>query len=198
MRRLFIIRKDLHLTPGKLAAMVAHCAEAYWTNLLKSSFKYDADPDCDWATDENKVVTVPRAIWDEYVSGIFTKTICEAKNLAQLEKAAAKAKELGFEEGCDWGYIRDCCLTELKPENEDGTCTVGIWFRPMDDDSAHAISKGFKLYGVFDRKRNCDVYRTHDEAVRAYAGGKDEIPDDCMDDFQRWLFAEYKPDGAAK
>ena len=36
MRRLFIIRKDLHLTAGKLAAMVSHCAEAYWLNLLKN------------------------------------------------------------------------------------------------------------------------------------------------------------------
>jgi len=30
MRRLFIIRKDLHLSAGKLGAMVAHCAEEYW------------------------------------------------------------------------------------------------------------------------------------------------------------------------
>ena len=30
MRRLFIIRKDLHLSAGKLGAMVAHCAEGYW------------------------------------------------------------------------------------------------------------------------------------------------------------------------
>ena len=37
MRRVFIIRKDLHLKPGKLAAMVGHCCEAYWTNLLKLS-----------------------------------------------------------------------------------------------------------------------------------------------------------------
>lgn len=29
MRRLFIIRKDLNLSPGKLAAMVGHCAEGY-------------------------------------------------------------------------------------------------------------------------------------------------------------------------
>lgn len=45
MRRLFIIRKDLHLKPGKLSAMIAHCAEAYWTNLLKASLVEDNEFD---------------------------------------------------------------------------------------------------------------------------------------------------------
>ena len=36
MRRVFVIRKDLNLKPGKLAAMVGHCAEGYFTNLLKT------------------------------------------------------------------------------------------------------------------------------------------------------------------
>ena len=36
MRRVFIIRKDLHLKPGKLSAMIAHCAEVFWTSLLKA------------------------------------------------------------------------------------------------------------------------------------------------------------------
>lgn len=35
MRRVIVIRKDLHLKPGKLAAMVGHCCEVYWTNLMK-------------------------------------------------------------------------------------------------------------------------------------------------------------------
>ena len=35
MRRLFIMRKDLHMSPGKLAAQVSHCAEAYWTRGLR-------------------------------------------------------------------------------------------------------------------------------------------------------------------
>ena len=36
-RRLFIMRKDLGMSPGKLAAQVGHCAEAYWTRLLRSN-----------------------------------------------------------------------------------------------------------------------------------------------------------------
>ena len=46
----------------------------------------------------------------------------------------------------DFGVINDCCLTELTPENEDGTCTVGIWFKPLDDEVSKKISKKYQLY----------------------------------------------------
>ena len=34
-RRLFIMRKDLNMLPGKLATQVGHCAEAFWAHLLR-------------------------------------------------------------------------------------------------------------------------------------------------------------------
>ena len=191
MRRVFIIRKDLHLKPGKLAAMVGHCCEAFWTNFLKAGLVKDME----WATlpvetddDPNYWMLyrhpavyaaakaahergektfkykeefsepyylltqkIDKDIWDEYVNGIFTKTICEAKNLEQLKSKTAPAiEELGLKEGVDWGYINDKCLTDLTPENEDGTTTIGMWFKPLPDEQAHLISKKFKLYGAFD------------------------------------------------
>lgn len=153
MRRLFIIRKDLNMKPGKLAAMVGHCCEAFWTNLLKKCAKYAKDDGLfeDFDGGIRFPLDVDSAIWDKYVNGIFTKTICEAKNLEQLKKAETIAKELGLAEGEDYGYINDRCLTDLTPENPDGTCTVGIWFRPLEDDAAHKISKKYKLYGAFDK-----------------------------------------------
>lgn len=191
MRRLFIIRKDLHLKPGKLAAMVGHCAEAYFTNLLKSSPCVDNEfdtllsedpwhpgrpavykhPDvCRKAEEAFKAgekyfkvkkqfpkstvsitVEIPKDIWNGYINDIFTKTICEAKNLARLKaKTEEPIKELGLVEGVDYGYINDSCKTDLTPENPDGTCTIGMWFKPLPDEDAHKISKKFKLYGAFD------------------------------------------------
>ena len=80
MRRLFVIRKDLHLTPGKLAAMVAHCAEGYWLRLIEQNIVV-----------ENEIphasFDIEREIFDDYLNGRITKTICEAKNLNQLNKA---------------------------------------------------------------------------------------------------------------
>ena len=143
MRRLFIIRKDLHLSPGKLAAMVAHCAEGYWIWLIRKNLK-----------DENGVAhasfDIEREIYDDYLNGRITKTICEAKNLNQLNKAKDIALELGLVENQDFGMINDACLTELTPEwvdeNGESRCTVGIWFKPLADDVAHSISKKFQLY----------------------------------------------------
>lgn len=187
MRRLFIIRKDLHLKPGKLAAMIGHCTEAFWTNLIKASTKKvdnefmslpcvdPENPDhallyrhegiykmsCKAFLEGKKsflveredskksvsvTIDIPKDIWEEYVNGIFTKTICECKNLNQLKKAEELALEQGLVKGVDFGYINDSCKTDLCPENVNGTCTVGIWFRPLPDDVAHSISKKFQLY----------------------------------------------------
>lgn len=194
MRRVFIIRKDLHLKPGKLAAMIAHCAEAYWTNAMKagnikdnefdtlpaieiydngkkgpalykhplvfemskkafeageSRFKYKPEGSRPTITVQFEV---PKDIWNDYVNGIFTKTICECKNLNQLKKVEIYINDVCLElgvklvEGVDWGYINDKCLTDLTPENKNGTCTIGVWFRPLPDDIAHRISKKYQLY----------------------------------------------------
>ena len=192
MRRVFIIRKDLNLKPGKLAAMIGHCSEAWFTNLLKAGLVEDNEfdtllsedpwrpgqpavykhPDvCKKAEEAFKAgekhfkvkaqfpkntvsitVEIPKDIWNGYINDIFTKTICEAKNLEQLKsKTASVIEELGLKEGIDWGYINDRCLTDLTPENPDGTCTVGMWFKPLPDEQAHLISKKFKLYGAFDK-----------------------------------------------
>lgn len=153
MRRVFVIRKDLNLKPGKLAAMVSHCAEAYWTNLLKRQMSYAREDGLVETYEEGIYfpVDVDLTIWEEYVNGIFTKTICECKNLEQLKsKVTPVIEELGLVEHIDYGYINDRCLTDLTPENEDGTCTIGMWFKPLKDEDAHKISKKFKLYGAFD------------------------------------------------
>ena len=146
MRRLFIIRKDLHLSAGKLAAMVGHCCEAYWTNLLKRCSVANPVEVLEQSGEYRFKVNINQSIWHEYVCGIFTKTICECPNKNQLMKAVDIAKSLNLVELQDYGFINDKCLTELKPENSDGTTTVGIWFRPLNDDIAHTISKKFKLY----------------------------------------------------
>ncbi len=159
MRRIFIIRKDLHLSPGKLAAMVGHAAELYWLNLLKnggSYTNYDRDNN---PTAQSFEFYVPHEVWTDYINGIYTKTICESRNLNHLLKAKAIADELGFRDNEDYGFINDKCLTELNPENDDGTTTVGMWFAPLADEVAHKISRKFPLLRDHEKKQTNDIWR---------------------------------------
>ena len=143
MRRLFIIRKDLHLSSGKLAVMIAHCAEGYWIRLIENNISNaDGKPHVSFDLDKD--------IYEGYLCGRITKTVCEAKNLNKLLQARDMALTLGLVENQDFGMINDACLTELTPEwideNGEGRCTVGIWFKPLEDEVAHSISKKYQLY----------------------------------------------------
>ena len=57
-----------------------------------------------------------REIYDDYLNGRITKTICKAKNLNKLLQARDMALELGLVENQDFGMINDACLTELTHE----------------------------------------------------------------------------------
>lgn len=140
-RRLFIMRKDLKMSPGKLAAQVAHCAEAYWTHFIREHSDF-----IDCSDDYRCSARIEGVIFDKYINGAFVKTICEARNKNHLLKAKTAAEELGLVEDKDFGLIYDNCRTELTPEEEDGTTLTGIWFCPLPDETSHSISKKYHLY----------------------------------------------------
>ena len=88
-------------------------------------------------------------LYEEWLGGIFTKVVCEAKNKNQLLKAVRMAEELGMVEDRDFFIIKDCCLTELTPEEFDengvGRTITCIGFRPMEQEVMEKISKKFQL-----------------------------------------------------
>lgn len=150
MRQLIIARKDLNMSAGKLAAQVSHASMAFLTAPLR-----------DMKGNKNKIkriedgeyvfeIKMDAETYDDWVCGIFTKTICEARNRNQLLKAKKMAEELGMEEEKDFFLIKDSCLTELEPEEMDengvGRTLTCIGFRPLPDDVAHEISRKFQLY----------------------------------------------------
>lgn len=93
---------------------------------------------------------VDKELYEGWLGGIFTKVVCEAKNYNALMKAVHIANELGLQENKDYFLIKDCCLTELTPEEYDengvGRTLTCIGFRPLLDDIASQISKKFQLY----------------------------------------------------
>ena len=138
-RRLFIFRKDLHMSTGKLLAQLGHCAESYWTKGLVRRAKYDGDT-------YRCQMNILADMFEGYVAGSFVKTVCEARSKNHLLKAKTMAEEMNLIENVDFGLIFDNCRTELTPEEPDGTTLTGIWFRPLPDDVAHAISRKYQLY----------------------------------------------------
>ena len=154
-RRLFIIRKDLNMSAGKLAAQLSHCAEQYWLNLIRKNAsannKEDLPPGL-MIKKETGIINysvefdIDKEIFENYINGGITKTVCAAKNKYQLLKAVEYAKNLELTENIDFGLIFDACHTELIPEEENGTCLTGIWFKPLPDEIAQKISKKYQLY----------------------------------------------------
>lgn len=143
MRQIIIARKDLNMGPGKLAAQVAHASLAFLSNKIRYKGQLDG-------TFVDIYLSIPKDIYDEWFCGIFTKTICEAKNRNQLMKAVTIAEKLGLQEGMDFFLIKDACLTDLEPEeideNGQGRTLTCIGFRPLDDNTAWEISKKYQLY----------------------------------------------------
>lgn len=143
MRQVIIARKDLNMSPGKLSAQVSHASMAFMMPQIKANAVKYGDS-------YKSEISFDRDTYEGWINGIFTKTVCKAKNRTQLLKAVSIAEGLGLKEGKDFFLIKDACLTEIKPEETDengcGRTLTCIGFRPLDDETAHTISRKFQLY----------------------------------------------------
>ena len=206
MRQVIIARKDLQISPGKLAAQVSHASMAFLSQMIREHvepvLKYQTLPSyqegpntsekklgpykhgkltrpsiqvfekgkdvftyrptdsasslSQFELSDNEIVayesriTIEKNIYELWMNGIFTKTVCEARNRTHLMRTVGIADELGLKQDSDYFLIYDACLTELKPEEMDGDGTgrtlTCIGFRPLPDEIAHTISKKFHLY----------------------------------------------------
>ena len=157
MRQVIIARKDLNMSPGKLAAQCCHASIAFITSQLRDrsnvtefAFGTIDDPDDAVVAGYDAELYFDKETYEDWICSIFTKTICEARNKNQLLKAVTIAQELGLKENEDYFLIKDACLTELEPEEVDengvGRVLTCIGFRPLEDEIAHTISKKFQLY----------------------------------------------------
>lgn len=157
-KQIIIVRKDLGLSSGKLAGQVTHASMAFLTRQIqkKSNKVYQSDGS-DYYYVSNLVFD--KDLFEEWINGIFTKIVLEAKNKNQLLKAKTIAEELGMKEDEDFFLIKDCCLTELEPEEVDengvGRTLTCIGFKPMEAEVIDQIGKKFQMYkgGIFDEAK---------------------------------------------
>lgn len=143
-KQIIIARKDLGMSPGKLAAQVSHGSMAFLTTMLRNCDSSEFD------IDESRYyefgLAIEKELFDQWINGAFTKCVLRAKNRNNLLKAKEMAENLGMTEGKDFFLIRDNCYTELEPEDEDGRTLTCIGFRPMDSEVIDQIGKKYHLY----------------------------------------------------
>ena len=134
-KQIIIARKDLGLSSGKLSAQISHGSLAFFNQFIKDN------------TDANGNINAQfdKGILNDWMATGYTKCVLGAKNKTQLLKAKTMAEELGLVENKDFWLIRDCCRTELEPE-ENGTTLTVIGFKPMDSEIVDKIGKKFQLY----------------------------------------------------
>lgn len=121
-KQLIIARKDLNMSPGKLAAQVSHAfllEKILWGSKEvvreRDGIMYHMD------------ISLDTDLFHDWI----TEVVCRAKNKDDLLRAVEAAKELGMEEYKDYFLIYDACRTELEKESPEGTLTC-IGFRPME------------------------------------------------------------------
>ena len=139
-KQIIIARKDLNMSPGKLAAQVSHGSMAFLIWMIRDN----SHPLACQGEYESKF-RIENDLYEQWINGEFTKCILQAKNKNQLLKAKTMAEELGMKEGKDFWLIYDNCHTELEPEENGRTLTV-IGFKPMDSEIIDQVGRKYHLY----------------------------------------------------
>ena len=151
VKQVIVVNKDLKMSPGKFGAQVSHASMAFLTKKIQKHAVENNLQDLNdlGSYDYEATLIFDKEIFEEWISGIFTKVILEVKNENQLLKLIEKAKELGFKEGEDFFIIRDACLTELTPD-ETGTRITCIGFKPMSEERINQLTKRLRLYSSWE------------------------------------------------
>lgn len=157
-KQIIIVRKDLHMSAGKMAAQVAHASSAFLVNMIRDNVIGEIFHGPGHVGEFMKPVGVYRidsfdidkGIFEEWLDGEYLKAVLQAKSRNNLLKAKTMAEELGMEEGKDFFLIRDNCHTELEPEEYDetgqGKTLTCIGFVPMDAEKADIIGRKYHLF----------------------------------------------------
>lgn len=152
-KQIIIARKDLNMSPGKLAAQVSHGSMAFLSWMVRDNVigeVFEGIGGNQKLMKPKKVYRVQyfdidKDLYEQWINGEFTKCVLQAKNKSQLLKAKTMAEELGMKEGEDFWLIKDNCHTELEPEEDGRTLTV-IGFKPIDSEIIDKIGRKYHLY----------------------------------------------------
>lgn len=105
VKQVIVVRKDLNMSPGKLAAQVCHASMGA---IFKDSFMLPDPREGIIAAESNSLKCIPVTdVVEEWFGYRFTKVCLGCKNEAQLLRFAKEAEEAGL----TFSLIKDAGLT---------------------------------------------------------------------------------------
>jgi len=102
-KQYIIIRKDLNMSTGKIAAQASHASMKVFFDKMRVVSSEHGD----------NYIFSPTADEIEWITGMFTKVVLGVKNEGQL----LKVYQLALEAGLNVSLIKDAGLTELVGDN---------------------------------------------------------------------------------
>ena len=134
-KMIIVVRKDLNMRKGKIAAQACHGAVGV---IMKTLITQQLNDKC--LIDENNRVNIPNCDSDiaKWFNGDYRKICCYVNSEEELLKLCEKADELNI----IYSLVRDNGLTEFHGE----TTTTCVVFEPLEDSKIDTITKGMPLF----------------------------------------------------
>ena len=147
IRQYIVVDRSLEMSPGKLAAQVAHASVA---SLLAGTQRYvEGEPSygpigLEWGGSLART-SVDADVLSQWVQQGEPKIVLAVDGERALAALVSRAEGRGLMEGMDFFCIRDECRTELTPD-ESGTRWTCVGFAPMDVQTIAPVTGQLPLY----------------------------------------------------
>lgn len=138
-KQVIVVNKSLNMSPGKLGAMVAHGATAFFCEWFKRNIAALNETNNDYTISPN--ARVDKELFAQWISGSFTKIVLEVENDAAMKEIIKKAHEHRMVNRQDFFNVVD-----ESTEFLDIPQWAVIAFKPMEIEKIDLITGELNLY----------------------------------------------------
>lgn len=138
-KQVIVVNKSLNMSPGKLGAMVAHGATAFFCEWFKRNVTTSNETCNDYTISPN--ARADKELFAQWISGSFTKIVLEVENDAAMKEIIKKAHERNMVNRQDFFNIVD-----ESTEFLDIPQWAVIAFKPMETEKIDLITGELSLY----------------------------------------------------
>lgn len=173
-KQVIVANKELNMSPGKLAAMVAHGSISFLCQWLRRNVATDVSSFTEYVI--KPTARIDRELFTQWISGSFTKIILEVENTEEMKKIIEKAHTYGFVNTVDFFNIVD-----ESTEFMDIPQWAVIAFAPMEAERIDPITGDLTLYGhekdAFKINVECATNNTEEMSEEEFEKNLDKVLD---------------------